>query len=188
MMHNFSQYGVYAELTGFKQIDFSKAEEFLKAIRKEASLNVDVQFFDSQLIASSEHLYFAILNALEAFKNKTCISNSLAMETMLYASAQRQIKKAIELLGIKPGATELAAVIIGKTQEQVNAMLQKTSSSLLSQPDDSVLDLNAQKIPKIQQAYGVTSKMLSAVAGMQTQEQATVALVVERMALLSTQL
>jgi KEOPS complex subunit Cgi121 len=188
MLKEFSQYQVYVEITGFRGVEFSIAEEYLKVNRKEAGLGVDVQFFDAELIASSEHLYFAVLNALEAFKNKTAISNSLAMETILYASAQRQIQKAINLLGIKPKTAEIAVAIIGKDPKQIKTVLNHISRQLCAQPDDSVLDLSEDKIPKIKQAYGITNLMINAVAVSRTLQQAIVDLIIERMALLATQL
>ena len=80
------------------------------------------------LIATQEHLYFAVLNALQAFQNKTNISKSLAMETMLYASAQRQIQKAIQRCGIKPETTSMAVIIIGEDPTQIKTMLEAIST------------------------------------------------------------
>ena len=188
MLHHFREHGVYAEITGFRNIEFTRAEAFLKLNRKENPQGVYVQFFNAQLIASSEHLVFAVLNALEAFKNKTNISKSLAMETILYASAHRQIQKAIDFLGIKPQSKEMAMVVISENPDNIKAMLMHVSSILQAKPDDSVLNLTSEKIVKIQKAYSITSKMLNAVANLQDQERATVNLVIERVALLSTQL
>ena len=99
MLQYIKEYGKYVEITGYRNIEFDKAEIFLKANRKQTRQNVDIQFFDAELIATQEHLYFAVLNALQAFKNKTNLSKSPSMETMLYASAQRQIQKAINRAG-----------------------------------------------------------------------------------------
>ena len=188
MMHHFREHCIYAEITGFRSIEFARAEGLLKLNRKEKPQDGNVQFFNAQLIASSEHLVFAVLNALEAFKNKTNISKSLAMETMLYASAQRQIQKAIDFLGIKPQSKKMAMVVISEHPDNIKAMLKHVSSILQAKPDDSVLNLTKEKIVKIQKAYSITSKMLNAVANLQDQERATVNLVIERVALLSTQL
>jgi len=93
MLYNLKEYGEFAEITGYATVTFAKAEKFLKTNRKETEQEVDLQFFDADLIATQDHLYFAVINALQAFKNKTNISKSVAMETILYASGQRQIKK-----------------------------------------------------------------------------------------------
>ncbi len=56
MLHHLKEYGKNAEITGFRNIKFARAEKFLKANRKETQENVDIQFFDAQLIATQEHL------------------------------------------------------------------------------------------------------------------------------------
>ena len=114
MQYYLKEYDKHVEITGFKNISFTLAEAFLNKDRKIQNHNIEVQFFDADLIATEQHLYFAVLNALEAFKNNSNLSKSLAMETMLYASAQRQIQKAISKSGIKPESTNIAAVIISQ--------------------------------------------------------------------------
>ena len=109
------------EATGFKDVRFEDAEEFIKAFRKEKRKDVTIQFFDGKLVATWEHLYFAVLNALMAFRTGRNISKNLAMEAMLYASAQRQIRKAIQLIGVKRGCCEnLVVVIIGDDEAAVD--------------------------------------------------------------------
>jgi hypothetical protein len=82
----------------------------------------------------------------------------------------------------------MAMVVISEHPDNIKAMLEHVSSILQAKPDDSVLNLTTEKIVKIQKAYSITSKMLNAVANLQDQERATVNLVIERVALLSTQL
>jgi len=86
--------GKYVEIMGFRNLIIGDAEEFLKAVRKKKQQRVWVQFFNAELVATWQHLHFAVLNALLAFKNKRNISKSVMMEAMLYASAQRQIRRA----------------------------------------------------------------------------------------------
>jgi tRNA threonylcarbamoyladenosine modification (KEOPS) complex Cgi121 subunit len=183
---NFCDFGFFAELTGFRHVKFSEAEAFLQNARKESAQGVEVQFFNPLLVASREHLDFAVLNALETFRNKTNISKSLAVEIMLYASAQRQIKKAIDFIGIKPGCSNLAVVIAGKSAAEVEGFLKKISCVLNSEPDGSVLELTNEKIPIIKKAYKITDKMLNAIASMD-EKQGIVDLIIERAALLSVQ-
>ncbi len=188
MLYPLKEYGKYAEITGYKNIKFAKAEEFLKANRKETQENVDLQFFDASLIATQEHLYFAALNTLQAFQNKTNISKSPAMETMLYASAQRQIQKAIQRCGIKPETTSMAVIIIGEDQTQLKTILQKISTCVGAEPDEKVLDMSNFKEHKITETFQITEQELKSVMKKENREEAVVNLVIERVALLSTQL
>lgn len=187
MIQYLKEYGKYVEITGFRNVEFSRAEEFLKANRKEKNQDTCIQFFNAELVATSEHLNFAVLNALEAFKNNTNISKSLAMETMLYASAQRQIQKSIQLLGINPKSADIALVIIGENFGSVKKMLQAVTEFLNAKPDDTALKLTSEKTRKIKQTYEITNQMLKTVTEPDS-TQALVNLVIERVALLATQL
>jgi tRNA threonylcarbamoyladenosine modification (KEOPS) complex Cgi121 subunit len=186
MLHHLEDYGKYVEITGYRAINFSAVEAYLKAHRKQAQ-TIDVQFFDADLIATPQHLYFAALNALQAFRGKTNISKTLAMETILYASARRQIQKAIEQSGIKLATKNMAVLVIGENQRLVESALAAVTGCVGKSPDDSVLELNPDKIAKIKAAFGISELELKTVkkegAGL-----AVADLVVERVALLATQL
>lgn len=188
MLYHLKEYCKFAEITGYRNITFAKAEEFLKANRKEKVQVEDVQFFDAELIATQEHLYFAVINALQAFQNKTNISKSLAMETILYASGQRQIKKAIQHCGIKPETKNMAAVIISETQAQLQTMFQAVTKCVGVDPYEQVLDITKAKKNKIKKAFQITDEEIKTIMINGESEKAVISLVVERVALLSTQL
>jgi len=180
--------GKYVEVTGFRNVKIEDAEEFLKATRKETQQSVWVQFFDAELVATWQHLYFAVLNALLAFRNERNISKSVAMEVMLYASAERQIRKAIELLGVKRDSANVAVVIIGENPDSIKAVLSAVSKSISAEPAETVLELSREKVQGIRKAFGITEKELEVVMEKNDVKQTLVNLVIERMALLSTQL
>jgi tRNA threonylcarbamoyladenosine modification (KEOPS) complex Cgi121 subunit len=187
MQHYFEEYGRYVEITGYRNIAFEKAEAFLKAHRKQAVRQADIQFFDAQFIASPEHLYFAVLNALQAFQNKTGISKSAAMETMLYASAERQIQKAIDRIGIKPQTIAMAVVIIGGDPKQIVALLSALTECVGMEPDEAVLGMSREKEAKICQTFQISGEELKTVPDSKA-ENAVASLVIERVALLAAQL
>jgi tRNA threonylcarbamoyladenosine modification (KEOPS) complex Cgi121 subunit len=182
------EYATYAEITGYKNIKFAQAETFLKTDHKENKQNIDIQFFDATLVATYEHLYFAILNALQAFQNKTNISKSLAMETMLYASAQGQIQKAIQRCGIKPETANIAVIIIGEDQTQLKIMLEAVTACVGVEPDEKVLEISKFKEHKIVETFQITDQELKTVMKNKNRTEAVVNLVIERVALLATQL
>lgn len=184
MLCQYEEYGRVAEFTGYRGVTFEKAEAYLKSHRKQKSA-VELQFFDADLIATQEHLYFAVLNALQSFKSKSSCSKSVAMESMLYASAQRQISKAIEHIGVKPGSCNLAIAIVAEDKKQVEMQLKELTEYFRCSPDGTVLQLTESKIQKIKAAFQVTETELATQKA--PQEKALVDLVVERMALLSTQ-
>ncbi len=187
MLHQIKEFGAYAEITGFRAVKFSDAEAFLKECRKKTR-SVDLQFYDADLIATRKHLYFAVLNALQAFHNKTNVAKSLAVETMLYASAQRQIQRAIQRCGIKPQTQNMAVTIIGENLVEIQASLQKISACVKVKPDETVLEITKVKLEKIKAAFQIKDEEVKSVISGGDLEAAVVGLVVERAALLATQL
>jgi len=173
-------------IVGLKNAKIKNVEEFLEKIRTQAPPETEVQFFNGDLVATWQHLYFALLNALTAFKNKSNISKSLAVETMLYASAQHQIRRAVELLGIKPNTRNIAVVVVGRDVDTVEAGVSAVSRSGKVQVDDSVLKISNAKTRKIRESFGISDTELETMKkdGL---EEALVDLVIERMALLATQ-
>ena len=109
------------------------------------------------------------------------------METILYASAQRQIQKAIERSGIKPQTKNMAVVIIGDDPRQIQSAVQAVTKSVGSKPDESVLEITKPKETKIRKAFEITDTELKTLEG-EGQKNAIANLVIERVALLSTQL
>ena len=188
MLKHIEEAGKYVEITGFRNLGIDDSEEFVKATRKALPENAWVQFFDARLVATWQHLYFAVLNALLAFKNERNVSKSVAMETMLYASAQRQIQKAIEFMGVKCASADVAVVIIGESAESVKAVLSAVSKCVGEEPDDAVLEISQDKVEGIREAFGITDAELEAVLEKNNGEDALVDLVIEMVALLPTQL
>jgi tRNA threonylcarbamoyladenosine modification (KEOPS) complex Cgi121 subunit len=188
MLKHIEETGEYVEITGFRSVDVEDAEEFVKAVREETPQGSWVQFFDAELVATWQHLYFAVLNALIAFRNGKNISKSVAMETVLYASAQRQIRKALQFIGVKRDSANVAVVIMGENPASIKELLSAVSKRVGVEPDDSVLEVSRKKVQCIHKAFGITTQELETVAKKGDNERELVDLIVERVALLSTQL
>ncbi len=178
----------FLEITGFRNLNIKNSEEFVKTMRKELPENAWVQFFDAELVATWQHLYFAVLNALLAFKQKSNISKSVAMETMLYASAQRQIQKALDLMGVKCSSTDIAVVIMSESFESIHAILSVISDRVGKEPEDMVLKISKSKMKKIRNSFEINTVEFETVLKKDKGIDTLVDLVIERIALLSTQL
>jgi tRNA threonylcarbamoyladenosine modification (KEOPS) complex Cgi121 subunit len=188
MLFYIEEYGKYVEITGYRNVEFERAEAFLKAKRLETYQGVEIQFFDAELIATQDHLLFAVINSLEAFKNKTNLSKSAAMETMLYASAQRQIQKAIQKCGIKSSTTNMAATIIGEKPIRLKKAVDAISEAVDAKPDQSVLEMSTSKNDTIRKVFQISNEEIEAVMKSGNSQEAVVNLVIERVALLATQI
>jgi tRNA threonylcarbamoyladenosine modification (KEOPS) complex Cgi121 subunit len=187
LLVHIEEFRKYAIITGFKSIRIRNKEEFLKKIHKEKQSNVEIQFFDAKSVATWQHLYFALLNALTAFKNNENISKSLAMETMIYASAQRQIRKAMELIGIGNDTSEIALIIVGDDSETLKSALTMISQNINMKNDDAILELSKEKKRIIREKFGISDLELKTITKKDDLKEALTNLVIERMALLATQ-
>ncbi len=76
------------------------------------------QIFDNRYIWGQKHISSAVWHAWNAFLNNRMISKSLSMEILLYAAGFRQIKKAIELLGVRDSTKVIVGVLIADNESQ----------------------------------------------------------------------
>ena len=185
MLKNVEEFGKYIVIAGFKNVKID-SREALASIRKEKQPQTEIQFFNAKLIATWQHIYFGVLNALTAFRNGENISKSLAVETMLYVSAQRQIRKAVELIGVKPSALDVAVVVIGDKPEIVKSTLKVVAKRVDGQLDNSILELSKEKRTSIQKVFEISDVELETAKEKTDADKALIDLVIERMALLST--
>jgi tRNA threonylcarbamoyladenosine modification (KEOPS) complex Cgi121 subunit len=70
-------------------------------IKRSDGIHGVIQFFDPSAIISPNHLEYAYLNAVYAFKGGTSTSKGLRIEMLLYAALTRQIGDAIKIVGAK---------------------------------------------------------------------------------------
>ncbi|HYY91984.1 MAG TPA: KEOPS complex subunit Cgi121, partial [Candidatus Dormibacteraeota bacterium] len=100
-------------------------------------------------------------------------------------SCQRQISKAIRLLGVE--AAQDGVVLVALSQSRDALMnLESVSKSMLGDTDDGVIEVNSkQKLARIREAFGVSKKEMDAskFEG-ETEVQVLKRLIVERSALL----
>ena len=82
----------------------SNIDDFLKKINNFCNKNsIIIQVFNAEIIFGRNHILSAYKHAKRAFEQKTNTTNSLAMEILLYASGERQLKLAIPKIGVKKG-------------------------------------------------------------------------------------
>lgn len=187
MIKELETFNSFLAIDGFRNVKIEDINKFFSAVRREVE-DAHVQLFEAQLVAGWEHLYFAALNALNAFRNKTNISKNLAVETLLYASAQRQIEKAVELLGIKPESSQVAVLIIAETKQMAASSLKVVSRLTMGELDDSVLEITNEKVKSIRELFGISDLELETMLEKEASEKKVlIDLVIEHMALLVTQ-
>ncbi len=82
-----------------------------------------VQFFNSEMIVNEIHLLSAAQNAFNAWKGDYMRSRSLDVEIVIYASAQHQIGRAIELMGINDKTKTIAVITLGEDEKKVQGCM-----------------------------------------------------------------
>jgi len=187
VIHKLSDFNMYVAIAGFRNAKIDDIDRFFDDVKKELTNVPAVQFFDAKLVATWQHLYFAALNALTVFSNNTNISNSLAIETLLYASAQRQIRKAAETIGVKSTTSDVAVLVIAENENSVNNALKTIQKLIFGKRDDSVTEINQEKFDTIKRFFGISDVELTATLKRKgLEKEALVDLVIEHCALLAT--
>jgi KEOPS complex subunit Cgi121 len=187
VLKRIQEFGNYVEIIGFKNVKIRDPLEFLRLVPYGKPANVETQFFDARNVVSWQHLYFAALNALTAFDNKTNRSKTLGMETLLYAAGERQITKATDKMGINSSTKEVAVLTIGKDRKTVGSTASLILRNVDGQRDDRVLELSGYKIELIKKAFGIGETELETVMEKGDLKKALIDLVIERMALVSSE-
>jgi tRNA threonylcarbamoyladenosine modification (KEOPS) complex Cgi121 subunit len=116
------------------------------------------------------------------------ISNTLVIESLLYASAQRQIRKAVDKIGIKETSSNIALLVITENEKETCQTLEAITKMIPGERDDAVLQLTDEKIVEIRNLFGISDLEIAAKTKRKDLEkEALIELVIEHIALLATQ-
>lgn len=132
------------KIMGFKSniTDVKSTLDIINGFNKNSDCTI--QLLDARGIAGKEHIYNAVVHAINSFKRKNNIANDLGMEICLRASAQRQISRAIEILGLKNGPMEICVVLVDfkankefEVENQLNNIFERDDGVL--EPEENIL-------------------------------------------------
>jgi KEOPS complex subunit Cgi121 len=107
---------------------------------------------DAEMVCGREHLESAVEHARRAFDRGTNSANNMMMETMLYASGERQISKAREKMSVRAGSDRVALILFGAHKDEVLLI-----AGLVE--DESVLECTEDKLVR----FGIEPGELEAV-------------------------
>ena len=169
----------------FTKASILDPEHTLKQLRS-ISGEAQVQLLKADLIGGPEHLQFAARNALHSFSGPHRRSKSLAVELLLYISCQRQIAKAIKLLGVDSNDSRIALVALSDSKDAILELDRQANSVIGGERDEGLIEIGSkQKAGLLQRSYGVTSKEMEATRFVgEADSSALKRLIVERSALL----
>jgi KEOPS complex subunit Cgi121 len=103
MNHSIQIAGYEKEIT-----DLNKVMDFTGSLTG----NGTIQLLRAQGIAGKKHLLQATIQALKAFNRNENMAKDLGLEICVRASAQRQISRALKILGLGKGNMEICAVAV----------------------------------------------------------------------------
>lgn len=172
-------------VAGFRNVKIRKVEEILGVIKKALPASV-FQFFDADRVAGKRHLEVAALYAKAAFKGEYAVSRNLGIEAILYASCQRQIGRALEMVGVGPETSRVAVLYFGQEAENFFNMIGRL---LGWTRDDGLLEGWAERLEELEKIYKVSKIELKAtMEALDVEEaEAFLRLLWERMGLLASQ-
>jgi KEOPS complex subunit Cgi121 len=133
----------------------------------------DVSAVDSTLLYGLGHVESAVHLANRAMERGENISSNVFIETIVWASGQRQIKKAIAMFGLN-GSKEI--VIYG---EEIPEEIESHLGAVVTE-----IKIDGKKLDALKKAYSISDTELHAVSD--TPSEAVKDLIKERIALLST--
>jgi KEOPS complex subunit Cgi121 len=165
---------------GFRDVSIEDVDFFLSKIKKLVG-NLVFQVFDADLVAGWRHLFFSAVNAVKAFETGSSVSRNLSIEALLYASCQDQISKAFEVMGVKPTIKRVALMVFADSQKEAKIAIERTFLAI-SEPDNSVLEINEEKLKRMMNVFGISELELEAVGG--SKEEALSMFIIEKGALL----
>lgn len=125
--------------------------------------NCVIQLLNADGIAGEKHILHATVHAINAFKRNENIANDIGLEICVRASAQRQISKALNILGIKNGEMNICAVLVnceGEVMSMLKEIMGDVDNTVLK-PDNAILkDIYGISDDEIKTAKGISNVMI----------------------------
>lgn len=111
----------------------------INSIKKDGEI---IQLLNADAVAGPRHIEHGVNQAILAFERNENLANDLSVEICLRCSAQRQISRAFDLLGLKEGPMNLCIILID-CDDYVCELSEMFTS------DESVLNPDVDKLKEI---------------------------------------
>ena len=144
------------ELRNEKMKEKDELISLSSAISKEPTV---VQFLSPKLIAGPTHLLSAAQNAMNAVRGKYVISRSLNVELLVYASAQRQIERAFEKVGVEDGLETVGVLIISESKDSIQECFEELFKKL-GRDVEPAFHIDRKRMDQIMTAFEVSDTEL----------------------------
>lgn len=159
--HQISGSELCVAITGARGVHIVNVDETLKKIHIRNQGKV-FQLFNADMVAGERHLYYAAVNAVGAQSEGYAISRNLEVETILYASCQDQISKALRLMGVNHDTRRVAVLVFSDDVNEAKTFAEKIANNIGEQ-DDGVLDISPEKYESLKKAFGISEETIKTV-------------------------
>ncbi|MHA2396117.1 MAG: KEOPS complex subunit Cgi121, partial [Candidatus Thorarchaeota archaeon] len=134
-----------------------------------SSDSLTVQLLNALLIANEIHLLSAAQNAIQAQQGDYMTSRSLDVEIIVFASAQRQIGRALEALGVHDGLAEIALVVIGPDPSSVERSINDLADTIGTEILPS-FTATSERIKRVKQHFQISDREINTLSESETLE------------------
>jgi len=154
------------EVIGIAEIHNSnhlKQDELIQLAKSFSTDSLTVQLLNGLLIANETHLLSAAQNAINAKRGEYMLSRSLDVEIIVFASAQRQIGRALDELGVYDGLNEIAVVMVGTDPSVVKQSMQDLAKKIGNEVVPA-FTATSERIERIKRHYQIDDKEVVAIS------------------------
>ncbi|MCD6408901.1 MAG: hypothetical protein J7L98_00970 [Candidatus Verstraetearchaeota archaeon] len=123
---------------------------------------VAVQLVDARAVASQRHIVSAAEHAAHSFARGENIAAKLSLEFLLYLAADRQLRSAIEKVGIKEESLEVVAITLGRKKGEVVEALKELLAKLPGEENENLLEISEEKEKHLRKLFDIKEEELEA--------------------------
>lgn len=119
-----------------------------------------IQLLHWRRVMGPLHLLQASLLAYKAFREGRMASRSLSMELLLYAAGEKQIKDAIDKLGVKEERAVIVSIALSEAEARMAVL--KALEALGAEEEDGLMDASLDKLAEVGEAFKVGQEEVEA--------------------------
>ena len=143
---------------GYAMIDLKPgiSKDAIIEIAQSSSSDMEaVQILDSILIVDDGHVLSAVQNAVNAHRGNYAKSRTLDVEIAVYASGQRQISRAFELVGVSDDTSRSLVIIVGTNKSQLEIRMTEIMEKLGTEVENPFFP-DIERLVKIQKVFDIS--------------------------------
>lgn len=154
-------YDLHLGVLPLKRVQVKDVDLLLKTLSETLNgLNLEFQVLNLNHVAGLRHILISALTALEAMKLGLNVAKRLSMEILVRASGQRQIGKALKLLGVRRGHQDVLVAVLGENPNIVEEGLKRIERLYPDNIEPRLLERDRSK--EIMEAYRISEEEIKA--------------------------